>query len=443
MNSYNRAIEYIYDLNKYGIKLGLKNITYLLSLFDNPHLKTRVIHVAGTNGKGSTAAMIASILKSARFKVGLYSSPHLVHFQERMRINGKCISKADVCQLLERLKPAIQQVASTEGYQHPTFFEVITTMAFLYFMENNVDFSVMEVGLGGRLDATNVSRPLISVITHIDYDHMDRLGNTLCEIASEKGAIIKEKTPVVNARQSSEAHEVISTIAEKMNSSLYSVGREITPILKHSDLQGNYFDYSGIFNHYDDLFLPLIGEYQIENASLAIAVAELLNDRGFSIHEQDIVGGLQETQWAGRFEIVQEHPLIILDGAHNPNGVAQFRKNLKKYLSDQQIIAIIGIFSDKDYPGILKNIVPYINQLILTMANNPRATPTHILAREAARYISPAKIIETTTVDSAIQTAIQIAGDKDIICVTGSLYTVGEAVAFFDKRNRQKSRNKA
>jgi dihydrofolate synthase / folylpolyglutamate synthase len=436
MMNYNQAIEYIYGLNKYGIKLGLKNISLLLSLFDNPHLKTKVIHIAGTNGKGSTAAMLFSILKSAGYKVGLYTSPHLVHFQERMRVNENLISQHDVCALLEIIKPAIKKVANTEGYQHPTFFEVITTMAFIYFYENNVDFSIMEAGLGGRLDATNVCQSLISVISHIDFDHMDKLGNTLADIAYEKAEIIKEKTHVVNAEQYQEAQEVIKAIAEERHSTLYSVGKEIKPIMTFSDLEGNNFDYSGIFNQYKDLHIPLAGKYQVENASMAIAVAELLNNMDYVIHDRAIIEGLDNSKWPGRFEIVLRDPLVILDGAHNPNGVARFGESLKKYIPNKRIIAILGIFSDKDYHNIIKNIVPLTDQVILTMANNPRATPTHILAREAGKYINPEKIIEKTTVDSAIQEAFKIAEEDDLICITGSLYTVGEAEAYFLKNNR-------
>jgi dihydrofolate synthase / folylpolyglutamate synthase len=436
MMNYNQAIEYIYGLNKYGIKLGLKNIGFLLSLFDNPHLKTKVIHIAGTNGKGSTAAMLFSILKSAGYKVGLYTSPHLVHFQERMRINEKLISQHDVCSLLERIKPAIKRVADTEGYQHPTFFEVITAMAFIYFSENKVDFSIMEAGLGGRLDATNICQSIISVISHIDFDHMDKLGNTITEIASEKAEIIKEKTHVVNADQYQEAQEVIASIAEERNSSLYSVGKEIQPFMTFSDLEGNNFDYSGIFTQYKDLHIPLPGKYQVENASMAIAVAELLNNMNYIIDDKAIIEGLSSSKWPGRFEIVHRDPIVILDGAHNPNGVARFGESLKIYIPNKRLIVILGIFSDKDYHNIIKNIVPLADRVILTMANNPRATPTHILAREAGQYINPEKIIEKTTVDSAIQEAFRIAEEDDLICVTGSLYTVGEAEAYFLKNNR-------
>ena len=430
-NSYKKAIEYIYNLNKYGIKLGLKNITCLLSLFGNPHLKTRVIHVAGTNGKGSTSAIIHSILKNAGYKVGLYTSPHLVSFQERMVINGEYISPDEVISLLKRLKPTIGKVAHREGCQHPTFFEVITTMAFLYFYEKKVDFAIMEVGLGGRLDATNVCQPLVSVITHIDFDHIDRLGNTLAEIAGEKGAIIKQNTPVVSAGQFPDAQDVIKKIARERGSSLYIYGEEVGATLISSQLRGNYFNYRGISNNIDNLFIPLAGDFQIENASLAIATTELLNNIGFVITTDDIIKGVASSKWPGRFEIVKEKPLVILDGAHNPDGVKQFIKNLKKLIPDKRIIAVLGVFQDKDYINILKNIVPQVNQVILTMADNPRATPTAVLAEEVGHYINYDSIIETDDVETAINKSLQIAREDDVICITGSLYTVGEAKAYF------------
>ncbi|MGD9552086.1 MAG: folylpolyglutamate synthase/dihydrofolate synthase family protein [Candidatus Caldatribacteriota bacterium] len=437
-NSYKKAIEYIYNLNKYGIKLGLKNITYLLSLFDNPHLQTKTIHVAGTNGKGSTAAIISSILQAANYKVGLYTSPHLVHFQERMMINGEFIAKEEVCTLLERMKPAIYKVANTEGYQHPTFFEVITTMAFLYFYEQNVDFAIMEVGLGGRLDATNVCKPIVSVITHLDFDHMDKLGNSLSDIAREKGAIIKQNTAVVSAKQFPEAEEVIKNIASEKEAPLYTYEEDFQTTLLRSELKGNSFHYSGIYNQINNIYVPLAGEYQVENASLAIAVAELINQKDFMISEDNIINGVKNSQWPGRFEIVREEPMIILDGAHNPNGASQFIFNLKRLIPDKKIIAILGVFQDKNYPAIIKLIVPQINQLILTMANNPRATPTEILAKEASQYISKEKIIETNTVPEAIREALRIAQEKEVICITGSLYTVGEAKAYFLKKGSRK-----
>jgi dihydrofolate synthase/folylpolyglutamate synthase len=387
--------------------------------------------VAGTNGKGSTSAITHSILQNAGYKVGLYTSPHLVSFQERMVINGEYISPDEVVSLLERLKPAIKQVARREGCQHPTFFEVITTMAFLYFYEKKVDFAIMEVGLGGRLDATNVCQPLVSVITHIDFDHMDRLGNTLTEIAGEKGAIIKENTPVVSAGQFPEAQDVIKKIARQKESPLYIFGEDIDATLISSQLKGNYFNYRGISNNIDNLFVPLAGDFQIENTSLAIATTELLGNSGYVITQDNIFKGVSHSKWPGRFEIVKEKPLVILDGAHNPNGVQQFIKNLKKLVPDKKIIAVLGIFQDKDYTTILKNIIPQVDKVILTMADNPRATPTAVLAEEVKHYINYQNIMESDDVETAINKSLQIARGDDVVCITGSLYTVGEAKAYF------------
>ncbi len=432
-NNYQKSIEYIYNLNKFGIKLGLNNISQLLSLLDNPHLKIRTIHVAGTNGKGSTSTVIQSILKSAGYRVGLYTSPHLVSFEERIKINEEFISQHEVYDYLEKIKPAIKKVSNTAGCQHPTFFEVVTAMAFLYFYEKMVDFAVIEVGLGGRLDATNVCRPLVSVITHIDFDHVDRLGNTLSKIAAEKGAIIKKNTPVVSALQLPEAGKVIKDIALKMDSPLYSYGKEINSIPIKSQLDGNYFDYKGVFNDLKSVFVPLAGEYQIENTSLAIATIELLKNMNVKIKNEDIINGTKDSRWPGRFEIIREKPMIILDGAHNSNGINQFIFNMKKLLPDKKIIVILGIFQDKDYSAIIKTVIPQAHQVILTMADSPRATPLPILYEIAKHYIDADKLIETKNVSDAIEKSLQIAQEDDVICITGSLYTVGDAKAYFQK----------
>lgn len=437
-NSYQEAINYIYNLNKYGIKLGLKNISCLLSLFDNPHLKIKTIHVAGTNGKGSTSAIVSSILQNAGYKVGLYTSPHLVSFQERMMINGELILPDEISMLLERIKPVIARVAETEGCQHPTFFEVITAMAFLYFFEKKVDFAVMEVGLGGRLDATNVCQPLVSIITHIDFDHMDRLGKTLTEIAGEKGAIIKQKTPVINAEQFPEARAVIEKMAHDKEAPLYSYGKEMFTELQYSLLEGNYFNYKGISSNIKNLFVPLAGEFQVENASLAIAAAEIINLTGFNITVGDIAQGVKNSKWPGRFEIIGENPLLILDGAHNPNGVDQFMANLRKLIPEKKIIAILGVFQDKDYPAIVKTVTAHVDEVILTMADNPRATPVKLLVEIAKQYLSEKNIWQSTNIADAIKKALQIAQQDDVICVTGSLYTVGEAKAYFLKDDKLK-----
>ncbi|HEC92033.1 MAG TPA: bifunctional folylpolyglutamate synthase/dihydrofolate synthase, partial [Candidatus Atribacteria bacterium] len=300
MITYAEALDYIYNLNKYGIKLGLNNISYLLFLLGNPHKYLNIIHISGTNGKGSTAAIISSILQANGFETGLYTSPHFVDFTERMKINSQNISQEKVCELLERIKPYIEEVSNTTGYNHPTFFEVITAMAFLYFYEEKVDFLVLEAGLGGRLDATNVCQPLISVITRIDYDHTDKLGSSLKEIAREKSGIIKPGKIVISSSQYVEAYKEIKKIANERNSPLFSIGKKINYQIKKTDITGSIFNLKGIYSEYKDLYVSLIGKHQVDNAATAIATMEALRIKGLNIPTKAIRDGLGKVKWEGR-----------------------------------------------------------------------------------------------------------------------------------------------
>ena len=437
MITYSEALDYIYDLTKYGIKLGLKNINYLLYLLGGPHKKLKIIHVAGTNGKGSTCSSISSILQSDGYKVGLYTSPHLVDFTERIKIDHKPIDRKKVSELLERIKPYIEKVANTPSYNHPTFFEVITSMAFLYFFEEQVDFLVLEVGLGGRLDATNVCEPLISVITHIDYDHMDKLGNSLKEIAREKGGIIKPEGIVISSDQYEEAYNEIKKIAEEKNSLIYSVGREIIYKIVKSDIKGVIFDLKGIYHEYKNLHTPLLGRHQAENSATAITAIEALKIRGVNIAEKAIRVGLEKVKWTGRLEIIQNNPTLVLDGAHNPNGVKVMRDALKEIFSYRRLILVLAIFADKDYKKMIQIIVPNADLIIATKTKNPRATPPRIIAKEAAQYIDQNKIIVTENIPQAINCALSNSKEDDLICMTGSLYTVGEAKRYFSKNPKK------
>ncbi len=434
MITYAEALEYIYNLTKYGIKLGLKNISYLLFLLGNPHKKLNIIHISGTNGKGSTAAIISSIIQSDGFKVGLYTSPHLVDFTERMKINFQSISERKICELLERIKPYIKEVDHTSGYNHPTFFEVITTMAFLYFFEEKVDFLVLEVGLGGRLDATNVCEPLISVITHIDYDHMDKLGNSIKEIAGEKGGIIKSGGIVITSNQYDEAYDEIKKITCEKNSLIFGIGKEINYKIMKSDVKGNIFNLKGIYNDYKNLYIPLLGKYQVDNAATAVTAIEALRIRGLNISKRAILEGLEKVKWEGRLEIIQYDPLLILDGAHNPNGVKMVRQALEEVFSYHRLILVLAIFSDKDYKKMIRVISPIADLIITTKAKNPRATPPQIIAQEAAQYISQDRIIVTENIPQAIKCALSNSHKDDLICITGSLYTVGEAKRYFKSK---------
>lgn len=437
MITYPEALKYIYDLDKYGIKLGLKNIKYLLFLLDNPHQKLNIIHVAGTNGKGSTSSLICSILKSAGFKVGLYTSPHLVDFTERMKINYRSINQKKVATLLERIKPLVEKVAHTPYYTHPTFFEVITAMAFIYFFEEKVDFLVLEVGLGGRLDATNVCEPLISVITHLDYDHMDKLGNSLEEIAREKGGIIKSGGIVITSNQFEKADQEINKIARQRNSIIYKVGREIKYEIIKSDLKGIIFNLHGIYNNYINLPTPLLGRHQAENAATAITAVEALKIKGICISEKEIRDGLEKVKWPGRLEIIQKNPMIVLDGAHNPNGIKVVREALEEIFCYHRLVLVLGIFADKDYKEMIKIIAPLADLIIATKAKNPRATPPQIIAKEAAQYIDRNKIMVTKNIPQAINYAISNSHKDDLICITGSLYTIGEAKRYFKIKNQE------
>jgi len=432
--TYTEALDYIYNLTKYGIKLGLEKIEYLLFLLGDPHKKLKIIHIAGTNGKGSTCSLISSVLQSDGYKVGLYTSPHLVDFTERIKINSKQIDRKKVSELLERIKPYIEKVANTPSYGHPTFFEVITSLAFLYFFEEQIDFLVLETGLGGRLDATNICEPLISVITHVDYDHMDKLGNSLKEIAREKGGIIKAGGIVISSTQYNEAYKEIKKIAKEKKSLIYSTGKEINYKIVKSDIKGIIFDLKGIHHNYKNLHTPLLGRHQADNASTAITTVEALKNKGINISEKAIRDGLEKVKWNGRLEIIQDKPTLVLDGAHNPSGVKVARDALKEIFSYQRLILVLAIFADKDYKKMIQVLAPDADLIIATKAKNPRAASPQAIAIEAAQYMGKDKIIVTEDIPQAINCALSNSKEDDLICIIGSLYTVGEAKGYFKSK---------
>lgn len=424
---YQDTINYLYNLQKYGIKFGLENTNRLMSMMDSPHLKFKSIHIAGTNGKGSVSAMLASVLQEAGYKVGLYTSPHLVNFTERIRINGKEISEDKVIELTDEIRSRLSaaDIADCGDREFiPTFFEFTTTMAFTYFAEENIDIAVIETGMGGRLDSTNVIKPLISVITPIDYDHKEFLGDTISAIANEKAGVIKEEGIVVSSPQNNETMDVLKTVAREKVARLFIVGEDAVAAEKHSSLDGCVFDYKGIHGEFKNIEIGLAGRYQIQNAATALLALETL---GLKINEPAIREGLRKTKWPGRLEIVSREPMIILDGAHNPAAAKMLREFLSENFYNKKIILVLGILSDKDITGIISELLPIAENIILTKPDYYRASdPERVkgLVKDHSAAI-------INNIPDAIMHAKEIAMPDDIICITGSLFTVGEAKAFF------------
>lgn len=419
--SYPRTIEYLYGLQKFGMKFGLDNIRKLMSAFHNPQGSFRSVHVAGTNGKGSTSAMIASILMTAGVKTGLFSSPHLISFTERIRINGEEITERDVITLAEEVRAASEKIDDFS----PTFFEVVTAMAFRHFRKMGVEWAVIETGLGGRLDATNVIIPEATVITSIGIDHCEFLGKTLREIASEKAGIIKTGVPVVSAAQEAEAMEVIGRKAADSGSPLLTYGESFRAELISESLGGISFRYFGE-GLSKDLAVPLAGRHQMINASMAVKTTEVIMEK-YSEMKCDIGKGLSTVQWPGRLEMVNDDPPVMIDGAHNPQAalaLAQYLKEvaLSKY---RRIILVVGAMGDKDVGGILRPLLPLASEIIFTAPAYGRSAPPERLSALAAAEGYPSIVVPS--VAEAVKKAEKMSLAGDLVVITGSFYTLGEA----------------
>jgi dihydrofolate synthase/folylpolyglutamate synthase len=457
--TYREATEYLnsfinYESNtaySYKKTLKLERVAGFLASLGDPQDGFQSIHIAGTKGKGSVCAFAAYVLRAAGYKVGLYTSPHLYDIRERIRVlrpqtaSGSLksknefeglISRKDLSALVTILKPRLDKYCRDCRYGPLTFFEVYTVLAFLYFKENKIDFAVLETGLGGRLDATNVVQPAVCGISSISRDHTQLLGNSLTAIAGEKAGIIKKKKGkdqehkliVVAAPQRKEVLRVIRKRCRQENAVLYSVGKDILcrNIETGSKKQG--FDLFGLKGEYRDLRIKLLGEHQVLNAGLAVGLVESL-DRScqVKIDPQDIKNGLFDAIWPGRFEILSNHPLVVLDGAHNDSSARSLRQTLEKEFGGKDIILVLGISRDKDIAGICSELSRVSNKFILTRADNPRAAlPAEIL--EKLRLYKPGvRAILSNNVREGLRFALAQAAKKGIIVVTGSLFVVGEA----------------
>lgn len=424
MLKYSNAVEYLENCYKFGSKRGHENLKKLLNCFGNPQEKLKIIHIAGTNGKGSTCTMIASILKESGYKVGLFISPHLQKYNERFIIDDESINDEEFCIQLEKIIKKVNILFKGKD-EYFSFFEIITCMAFNYFYENNVNYAVIEVGMGGRLDATNIIKnPVLSVITKIDFDHMVYLGNTIEDIAREKGGIIKNNCATVLYCQDEKVYNIIKEICSKKNSVLYYT-KNYNINIKLQNFYSTVFNIQNEIISYDNVYINMSGDYQIYNACNALIAVKALKDKNIEISEKAILNGLKKVHFQGRMEIVSKKPFIMLDGAHNENGAEEFNLFLKKFKEKNKgkIILLIGILKDKQYTNIANIITEYADTVIITKPYNKR-------------YIEPSKIYDTINkcnkeifviedLKQAFEYAVKCFYDDYLFCI-GSLYLIGD-----------------
>ncbi len=419
--TYSEAMEFIYDSENYGSVLGLENMVNLMNELGNVQDKIKIIHIAGTNGKGSVGAFLGSILQCSGFSTGRYISPVVTEYLEKFQIDGKFISKEKFCDLCGRVKEAVCKIVD-EGKNHPTVFEIETAIAFLYFFEENCDFVLLETGLGGRLDATNIIKKNVAcVITSISFDHMSFLGNSLSEIAKEKCGIIKRGCPVVSAEQESEVAEVIEAVCSENNSELKQVFKKDI-FCTDFNISEQRFDYKT----YKDVKISLLGKFQTENAALAFETALLLKDLGYSITEESIYEGLFATRWTGRFQVLREKPIFIVDGAHNFDAAKRLLETIKTYFYDKKIVFVVGIFKDKEYKKIVELTASFAEKIFTVTLKNSRKLDGQKLAEEFYKYNKNVENVES--IEKAVDRSILHAGDDGVVIAFGSISYLGEVI---------------
>lgn len=410
--NYNEALEYIHGINWQSREPGLKRINELLDKMSHPERELKFIHIAGTNGKGSTAAMLAAVLAEAGYKTGLFTSPHIYRFNERMQINGEHISDEDLCSLAEYIKPFTDEMDES-----PTEFELISAFGFEYFKRKKVDIVVLEVGLGGLMDSTNViPAPEAAVVAAIGLDHTGLLGNSLTEIALEKAGIIKAGTDTVIYRQEKEVEQVFLDKCKEVGATPHLCEPELV-VRKDINLDGQVFDYKNLTG----LRIPLTGSYQLNNLSMVLKTIEIIREKGYNITDKALKSGLEKTSWPCRFEVLQKDPVFVIDGAHNPQGIKATAESLRYHLKDDKAIFIIGVMNDKD----LDTMIPYIKDLAkefiaVTPNYEGRAMSATTLKEHLEKYSLP--VTAADSIKDGVKLALQKAGNTGFICAIGSLY---------------------
>ncbi|MFI3313970.1 MAG: folylpolyglutamate synthase/dihydrofolate synthase family protein [Eubacteriales bacterium] len=409
------SLAYIHSTCWKGSVPGLSRSIALLEAMGNPQNQLKFVHVAGTNGKGSTAAMVASVLQTAGYRTGLYTSPYIHRFHERMQVNGQQISDDDLIAVTEFVKPFAQAMEDS-----PTEFELVSAIAFGFFARQNCDIVVLEVGMGGELDSTNVILPPeVAVICNIGLDHTDFLGNTLEEVASAKAGIIKAGCPVVVYETTESVRAVFQAKCDQVGATLYDTDfSKIVPISQ--DLSGQIFD----CGDYKGLELPLLGIHQQHNCTVALKILEILASKGYNLPEATIRQGLSQTKWPGRFEVLGQDPLFLVDGGHNPQCIEALVENIRTYLQGQELVVLTGVMADKDFGAMYEDVAPYVRHFVTVTPDNPRAMQAQELADYLNRFSCPTTACDT--VADGVKTAMDLAGTTGVVLTYGSLYMLGE-----------------
>lgn len=441
--NYNQAIKYLnsfQNLEKktsysYSKIYNLERVHKLCDMIGRPQDDFRSILVSGTIGKGSACAILHSVLVKTGYRVGLYTSPHLLDLQERIKVNGRAITEKEFSELINKIRKSIEYAKTEDApiYKKLTFFEILTAVSFLYFSKKKVDFAVIEAGLGGRLDATNIVYPLVSVITSIGYDHTHLLGKSLTKIAKEKAGIIKENSFAISAPQKKKAMDVIKDIARKKASRLFIVGENFNYKCTRVNFHGTVFDYQGIYENYKNIRLSLIGRHQAQNAAISLAVLEILKQQFyFPTDKLKVHRGFEKVNWPGRFDILRKNPYIITDGAHNKDAAEALKQMLLELIGDRKLdFLILGFSADKDIKGIGSILCPMAKNVIFTKARSPRAAPPKLLSKLLSKNCNNSFIAKNTK--SALSTARSSTPDNGFILITGSLFLVSDIMRILRK----------
>ncbi|SEH57691.1 dihydrofolate synthase / folylpolyglutamate synthase [Halobacillus karajensis] len=425
--NYEEAINWIHSREKFKVKPGLKRMDWMMERLNHPERKINAVHIAGTNGKGSTVSFLRHILEKQGLSVGTFTSPYIKKFNERISINGEPIDDEVMADLVSRIKPLAEELSYTP-LGEPTEFELITAMAMIYFSESRLDFVLLETGLGGKYDSTNIITPVLSIITNIGHDHMNILGSTVEEIAEEKAGIIKDTIPVITGVHQMEAKRVISDKSKECDAEIYVLGKDFNIQHKRSSEEGEVFTFSNPEFQSSELLSRMKGKHQVENSSIAIQASEVLNARGTEMDRRLYGEGIASTVWPARFEEVRKTPLTIIDGAHNEEGTQALVDTVKRHYGDRKIVLVYAALEDKPVSKMMGQLEEIVDIAYMTTFDFPRA----LKAEDLAGYSNIRKTFAMEDYQAAIIEASRVVGNDGLLLITGSLYFISEARKYFE-----------